>query len=84
VEDSLVVVDLSFNAASPDGLESDDESEEELDDESLDPPALDFAAGLASRASFLAQPLPLKTMAGVESSLRMGPPQRSHAVGPLS
>jgi hypothetical protein len=38
----------------------------------------------ASRASFLAQPLPLNTIDGVLSSLRIGPPQTSQAVGPVS
>jgi hypothetical protein len=32
--------------------------------------------------SFFAHPLPLKTIAGVFSSLRIGPPHFSHAVGP--
>ena len=33
-------------------------------------------------ASFLAQPLPLKWMAGVDSALRMAPPQCWQVVGP--
>ncbi len=37
---------------------------------------------LASRASFLAQPDPLNTMAGADRARFMGPPQRSHAAGP--
>ena len=46
----------------------------------LPPPA---AAGFAAaRASFLAQPLPLKWMAGVERALRMGPPQAAQVAGP--
>ena len=41
------------------------------------------AAGFdAERASFFAQPLPLKTMAGVVSALRITPPQTSQASGP--
>jgi hypothetical protein len=38
----------------------------------------------AERASFLAQPLPLKWMAGAESALRIGPPQLSHVAGPAA
>lgn len=45
---------------------------------------LDLAAGRASRASFFAQPLPLKWMFGVDISLRIGPPQLPQAVGPAS
>jgi hypothetical protein len=37
---------------------------------------------LESRASFLAQPDPLNTMAGAERARFIGPPQRSHAAGP--
>jgi hypothetical protein len=37
---------------------------------------------LASRASFLAQPDPLNTIAGAERARFMGPPHRSHAAGP--
>jgi hypothetical protein len=37
---------------------------------------------LASRASFLAQPDPLNTMAGADSARFIAPPQRSHAAGP--
>jgi hypothetical protein len=35
-----------------------------------------------SRASFLAQPDPLKWMVGAERSLRIGPPQCSQLAGP--
>jgi hypothetical protein len=42
------------------------------------------AADRASLKSFFANPLPLKTIAGVENSLRMVPPHRSQAVGPGS
>jgi hypothetical protein len=42
------------------------------------------ALGRASRASFFAQPLPLKTIDGVDMSLRIGPPHCSHAVGPVA
>jgi hypothetical protein len=42
------------------------------------PPLLDAAA----RASTLAQPLPLKWMAGALSALRISPPQASQAAGP--
>ena len=42
------------------------------------------ALGRASRASFFAQPLPLNTIAGVDMSLRIGPPHFSHAVGPVA
>jgi len=34
------------------------------------------------RASFLAHPEPLKTIAGEDMSLRVGPPQRSQRSGP--
>jgi hypothetical protein len=44
---------------------------------------LSLAAGLLER-SFLAQPDPLNTIAGVESILRMSAPQRSHWLGPES
>jgi hypothetical protein len=37
---------------------------------------------LASRASFLAQPDPLNTIAGAERARFMVPPHRSHAAGP--
>jgi hypothetical protein len=37
---------------------------------------------LASRASFLAQPDPLNTMAGADSARFIGPPHRSQAAGP--
>jgi len=37
---------------------------------------------LASRASFLAQPDPLNTMAGTESARFIAPPHRSQVVGP--
>lgn len=37
---------------------------------------------LASRASFLAQPEPLNTMAGVDSARFIAPPHRSQVVGP--
>jgi hypothetical protein len=43
----------------------------------------DFRAGLLER-SFLAQPDPLKTIAGVDNSLRISAPQRGHSVGPES
>jgi hypothetical protein len=36
----------------------------------------------ASRASFLAQPEPLNTMAGADRARFMAPPHRSHAEGP--
>jgi hypothetical protein len=39
---------------------------------------------LASRASFLAQPDPLNTMAGAERARFIGPPHRSHAAGPAA
>jgi hypothetical protein len=35
-----------------------------------------------ARASFFAQPLPLKTMAGALSALRIAAPQTSHVSGP--
>ena len=43
---------------------------------------VDALERLASRASFLAQPEPLNTMAGVDSARFSTPPQRSHVVGP--
>ena len=49
----------------------------------LGPLAVELALErLASRASFLAQPEPLNTMAGAERARFIGPPQRSHAAGP--
>jgi len=83
------VADFSFNPESPEVEDSADLESEGDDLESEDDSAellllVDLAAGRASRASFLAHPLPLKTIAGVESSLRIGPPQRSQAVGPES
>jgi hypothetical protein len=45
---------------------------------------VDLAFGRASRASFFAHPLPLKTIDGVDISLRIGPPHCSHAVGPVA
>ena len=42
-----------------------------------------LAAGLLER-SFLAQPEPLKWIAGVDNSLRISVPQRSHRAGPGS
>jgi hypothetical protein len=49
------------------------------------PPAAAGAFGrLASRASFLAQPEPLNTMAGTESARFMVPPHRSQVVGPAA
>ena len=42
-----------------------------------------FEAGFVDR-SFLAQPEPLKTIAGVDNSLRISAPQRSHFAGPGS
>jgi hypothetical protein len=39
---------------------------------------------LASRASFLAQPEPLNTMAGAERARFIGPPHRSQVAGPLA
>ncbi|MFN8519998.1 MAG: hypothetical protein U0667_11560 [Chloroflexota bacterium] len=55
-------------------------------------PAAGAAAGaagddlerLASRASFLAQPEPLNTMAGAERARFIGPPHRSQVAGPLA
>jgi hypothetical protein len=44
---------------------------------------LAFAAGWLER-SFLAQPEPLKTIAGVDNSLRISAPQRGHFCGPDS
>jgi hypothetical protein len=43
--------------------------------------SVDFGAD-DDRASFLAHPLPLNTIAGAETSLRSVPPQASHVVGP--
>jgi hypothetical protein len=77
----LLVDDFSFKPASSAGLASDVLAAGAL---SLDEEPPDLAAGFDSRASFFAQPLPLNTMAGVESSLRIGPPHSSQAVGPLS
>ena len=45
--------------------------------------ALLLLVGLA-RASILAQPEPLKTMAGVDIALRIAPPHTVHTVGPDS
>lgn len=45
---------------------------------------VDAAEAVAERASFLAQPLPLKWMAGVESAFFMAPPHVSHTVGPAA
>jgi hypothetical protein len=42
------------------------------------------AARAVERASFLAQPLPLKWMAGADICLRIGPPHTSHVVGPVA
>jgi hypothetical protein len=50
-------------------------------DEDAPPAAL---VELAALASFLAQPPPLKWMAGDERALRMAPPHTSHAAGPPS
>ena len=51
---------------------------------SLDPPSEAALSALlaADERSFLAQPEPLKTIAGVESALRIDPPQLAHADGP--
>jgi hypothetical protein len=38
----------------------------------------------AARASFFAQPLPLKWMAGVDTALRVTPPHDPHVEGPRS
>ena len=43
-----------------------------------------MAGFAAARASFLAQPLPLKWMAGVDSALRMVPPHDVQVDGPLA
>jgi hypothetical protein len=52
-------------------------------DVASDDAVVDAAFGrLASRASFLAQPEPLNTMAGADRARFMVPPQRSHAAGP--
>jgi hypothetical protein len=53
---------------------------------SLEAPLLPDATleRLASRASFFAQPDPLKTIAGEASSLRIEPWQRGQLEGPLS
>jgi hypothetical protein len=45
---------------------------------------VDTLERLASRASFLAQPEPLNTMAGTESARFMVPPHRSQVVGPAA
>ena len=86
VEDSLV--DDSFDEDCLVGAESDLEpdSVDDFDsvEPSLEPAPLGLADGRESRASFFAQPLPLKWMDGVEMSLRIGPPHSSHAVGPRS
>jgi hypothetical protein len=53
-----------------------------------DSPALPSAevarAAERSRASFFAQPEPLKTIAGADMSLVIGPPQMSHVAGPAA
>jgi hypothetical protein len=54
-------------------------------DESLSAPSsLGLGDGLELARSFLAQPEPLKTMAGAETALRTGPPHALHVVGPSS
>jgi hypothetical protein len=50
-----------------------------VSDESVDAPDLEAEV---PRASFLAQPEPLKTIAGADSTLRRGPPHASQAEGP--
>ena len=54
-------------------------------DELSPEPALEAepARAGAERASFFAQPLPLKTTAGVVRALRIDPPQTSQASGPV-
>ena len=50
---------------------------------SFDPASTARGTSPTERASFFAQPLPLKTMAGVVRALRIAPPQTSHASGPV-
>lgn len=99
VEDSVAVDDpppvddsAAFEPDSPGGFASDDFVSDGLvsddlvsdDFESDDFVSDDLLAVRESRASFFAQPLPLKTIDGVDMSLRIGPPQTAHAVGPAS
>ena len=58
-------------------------SVDELDFASWSVAAFALGAGLLDR-SFLAQPEPLNTIAGVDNSLRTSAPQRSHLAGPGS
>ena len=79
---------LELEASELDPLESeldlvDWPSLEVLDLASLSVVLFTFAAGFVDR-SFLAQPEPLKTIAGVDNSLRISAPQRSHFAGPGS
>jgi hypothetical protein len=54
------------------------------DDELVDEVFCELLAWLAACASFFAQPDPLNTMAGVDSSFRIWPPQTSQTVGPCA
>jgi hypothetical protein len=79
VRESLLPPSFVVVGASPDARAvSVDASPASPPPSPVDPP------GRAARASFFAQPDPLKTIVGGESALRIEPPHRSQCDGPVA